>query len=42
VKGFRGGNLRKVDNEVEADETKAITPIFSGLVTESVSESVAT
>jgi hypothetical protein len=36
VKGFRGGNLRKVDNEVEADDTKAITPIFSGLETESI------
>ena len=42
MKGCRGGNVHKVDNEVEADDTKTITPIFSGLETESVSESVAT
>ena len=36
--------MRKVDTEVEDDNTKVdvITPIFSGLETESVSESVAT
>ena len=35
--------MRKVDTEVEADYTKVdvITPIFSGLETESISESAA-
>jgi len=44
LKGFRGGNLLKVDTEIEADNTKVhvITPIFSEIVRESVSESVAT
>ena len=44
MKGFCEGHLRKVDTEVEADNTKfdVITPIFSGLETKSVSESVAT
>ena len=32
--------MRKVDTEVEADNTKVITPIFSGIVAASVSESV--
>ena len=42
LKGCSRENLRKVDTKVEADNTKVITPIFSGLETESVSESVAT
>ena len=35
--------MRKVDTEVEADNTKVdvITPIFSGLETKSISESAA-
>jgi hypothetical protein len=38
LKGCRGGNLRKVDTEVEADNTivDVITPIFSGLETVSI------
>ena len=41
MKGFRAGNLREVDTEVEADNIKVefITPIFSGLETELISES---
>jgi hypothetical protein len=38
LKGCRGGNLRKVDTEVEDDNTivDVITPIFSGLETVSI------
>ena len=40
--GFCGRNLRKVDTEIEADNTKVdvITPIFSGLETVATTESI--